>query len=71
MELPFLKRKNQGAGGPVITKRVGNDGIDHKDLMGHVAQEFLDAIEKKDLKSFHEALSALVLMIHDEDEDSE
>lgn len=69
-ELPFLKRKNQGGGGPPIIKRVSADGLDHKELIGHAADEFMTAIEKKDLKAFHEALQALVLMISDKDDDN-
>lgn len=63
MELPFLKKKNRLPGAGMI-KRVGESG---SDLMDHVADELLEAYEKKDLKAFHEALNALCLMIIDQD----
>lgn len=58
MELPFLKNK-QNAG-----VSVGSAG---PDLMDSVADELFQAIEKKDIKSFRQALEALVLHIQDED----
>lgn len=41
------------------------------DLMDSVAQEMLDAVEKKDHKLFIEALEALVRHIQDMDEESD
>lgn len=65
-ELPFLKNKNKGGGcGPVETMRVNNDGS--SDLTMHVANELMDAIHSKDLKSVRESLEALVLLIKDKD----
>jgi hypothetical protein len=70
MELPFLKnRANAGGGGPTEKLRASDDGsTSGSDLMDQVADEFLQAIEKKDKGLLRDALKALVLHINDEDE---
>lgn len=69
MELPFLKKKNQGGAGPVIIRTAAptheNDMPD--DLISQVWDELMSAIENKDKNMGIEALRALVLHIQDED----
>lgn len=73
MELPFLhNKKNQGGGGPTEKMRASNDGSTSDDsLMDQVADEFLQAIEKKDKGLLRDALKALVLHIQDEDQEQD
>ena len=70
MELPYLKNKNKdGGGGPTMVKHADTTGdtMSDDELMDHVAQEMIDAIGKKDVKSFRAALHALVNHIQDMD----
>lgn len=66
MEIPFLKNKQNNSGGGVIEKNVGDDA-----LIDSVAQELMQAIEKKDVKGFRSALEALVLHIQDMDKEQD
>jgi hypothetical protein len=69
MELPWLKnKKNQGGGGPTVTKVRAPDDGGSMDLMDSVVDEFWQAIETKDKALFKEALKALVLNIQDQDQ---
>jgi len=72
MELPFLKNKKNQFGvsvGHAVTADSTHPDEDRgmDDIMDHVADEFLQAIERKDKRLLREALSALVLHIQDED----
>lgn len=70
MEIPYLKKKNkQGGGGPPI-ERV-SDSTHPDKLISMVAEEMLEAFEKKDRAGFMAALRAFVLMIQDEDEEQD
>ena len=72
MELPFLKSKNkQGGGGPlpVVHADRTQDMDDDKDLLSQVADEFIQAIEKKDHGMMIDALKALIMHIQQEDQE--
>lgn len=73
MELPFLQsKKNQGGGDPTTKMRASSDGSTlDSDLMDQVADEFLQAIEKKDKALLRDALKALVLQIQDDDKNED
>lgn len=63
-DLPFLKNKNKKRDGVVVAAGTSEDSS--KDLLPHIADELLQAIDKKDLKAIRAAVKALVLMIRDE-----
>lgn len=68
MELPFLKKKNkynQGSASTPIERTPDEDSGEA--LTKHITDELITAIEKKDIKSLREALSALVSQIKDQD----
>jgi hypothetical protein len=67
MELPFLKRKDQGAGGPTVIKHRDPDQTTSETLMHSVLEELIEALTKKDIKTIRQSLQALVLMITDKD----
>jgi hypothetical protein len=66
MELPFLKRKQKMQGGAVV-EQIG-DLTNKKALMEHIADELLNALERKDIKEIRESIKALVLLIKEEDQ---
>jgi len=67
MELPFLKNKDkQGAGMTQVAKT--SEDSDEQAILDGVAQEFIDAVHKKDIKAMREALSALVSHIQYQDQ---
>lgn len=70
MDLPFLKNKHKMAGGgPVATIHAQtSDTVADDTIIDAVASEFLEAIEKKDVRALRQALEALVLHIKDMDE---
>jgi hypothetical protein len=67
-DLPFLKNKfkKQGGGSVIVAKTM--DKTDEESIIDGVAQEFLDAVHKKDIKSLRAALHALVQYIQTQDE---
>ena len=79
MKLPFLKRRNDlGGAGPGVVIHVSNNGgrmdsskDEDMELMQHVCDEFMQAIERKDKAMLMEALRALVLYIQDEDKEQD
>jgi hypothetical protein len=69
MEIPFLKNKSKNMGGGSIEVQRPSDKSNTQTLLEHIADELIEAINKKDIKSFREALKALVLTItEDQDE---
>jgi len=54
-------KKNQQGGTPVITMRVGESG--GGSLMEAAAQEFIDAVHKKDIKGLKDSLRAILSML--------
>ncbi len=67
-DLPFLKNKNKNQGGGSVVVAKTMDHTDDEAIIDGVAQEFLDAVHKKDIKSLRAALHALVQYIQTEDQ---
>ncbi len=68
MELPFLKKKNQGGGGGTIERDADSSSPDK--LIEMVAEELMDAFHRKDQQGFMHALRAFISMMKDKDEDA-
>lgn len=69
MELPFLKKKQKFAGGGMAMQEMREpDEASDDQMLDAVADEFLQAIERKDKRALREALEALVLHIKDQDD---
>ena len=67
MELPFLKKKNQGGGGPPI--EITREGNSDAKLLEMVADELIEAFHAKNKASLLEALRAFIQLIKDQDTD--
>lgn len=67
--LPFLKNRDDGVGvGPVESiKREPDEGAEY-DMLDAVAEDILDALEKKDKGMLKSALSALCQHVQDQDQ---
>lgn len=60
MEIPFLKNKNKLLGSNTQEVHRKSEETD-ENLLNHISDELFEAIERKDLKSLRESLTALVL----------
>lgn len=67
-DLPFLKNKNR-KNEPTIVYQSNDPKPEH--LLRHCAEEFLAAVEVRDIAGMREALKAIVLMIQDMDEEQD
>jgi hypothetical protein len=68
MEIPFLKNKQNKLGTGMATVSAStSEHTSDQALIDSVADELLEAIEKKDIKALRQALQALVLSIKDHD----
>lgn len=65
MELPFLKNKQKMASGGVLTSSDTSPSP-----LPMIADELMDALQKKDKKAAVDALRAFLLFTHQNSEDS-
>jgi hypothetical protein len=70
MELPFLKNKKNKQGGGIIVEKKADSGASAH-LLSSITEELMEAIDKKDHRGLIDSLRAFVLMIKDEDEESD
>ncbi len=67
--LPFLKNRNDGAAMPVET--IERDHDEGFDMLSAVAEDIMEAINKKDKNLLKQALGALVEHIQAADEEQD
>ena len=68
MEIPFLKNKrNEGGGGSTTHIKRTSDTTQPQVLLEGIADELLQAIEKKDFGGIKSALRAFISMINEQD----
>lgn len=69
--LPFLKDRHEGANSGTVDlsiKREPDDGGDEYGMLDAVAEDIMDAVQKKDKALLKGALEALIEHIQSEDE---